>query len=171
MRSYQIGDVVVFGAEGLCRIEDITEKKFGKEIIQYYVLKQLMRGNSVNYVPVNNEKSVSKMRPVLTEEEITQFIRQMPPQEVPWIENNRERQQAFKEIILYGDSRDLIRLVRNLHLRREEQVAKGKKLYAADERIFKDAENIVFEEISYALNIPRDRVLDYITETVSQQTI
>ena len=57
MRSYQIGDVVVFGAEGLCRIEDITEKKFGKEIIQYYVLKQLMRGNSVNYVPVNNEKS------------------------------------------------------------------------------------------------------------------
>ena len=95
MRSYQIGDVVVFGAEGLCRIEDITEKKFGKEIIQYYVLKQLMRGNSVNYVPVNNEKSVSKMRPVLTEEEITQFIRQMPLQEVPWIENNRERQQAF----------------------------------------------------------------------------
>ena len=160
MRSYQIGDVVVFGAEGLCRIEDITEKKFGKEIIQYYVLKQLMRGNSV-----------SKMRPVLTEEEITQFIRQMPSQEVPWIENNRERQQAFKEIILYGDSRDLIRLVRNLHLRREEQVAKGKKLYAADERIFKDAENIVFEEISYALNIPRDRVLDYITETVSEQTI
>ena len=85
------------------------------------------------------------MRPVLTEEEITQFIRQMPLQEVPWIENNRERQQAFKEIILYGDSRDLIRLVRNLHLRREEQVAKGKSFYAADERIFKDAENIVFE--------------------------
>ena len=95
MRSYQIGDVVVFGAEGLCRIEDITEKKFGNEIIQYYVLKQLMRGNSVNYVPVNNEKSESKMRPVLTQEEITHFIRQMDLEEVPWIEYNRERQQAF----------------------------------------------------------------------------
>lgn len=31
MRSYQIGDVVVFGAEGLCRIEDITEKNSVKK--------------------------------------------------------------------------------------------------------------------------------------------
>ena len=28
---YKIGDIVIYGAEGLCRIVDITEKKFGKE--------------------------------------------------------------------------------------------------------------------------------------------
>ena len=171
MRTYKAGDVVVFGAEGLCRIEDITEKKFGKEIIQYYVLRQLMRENSVNYIPVNNEKSVSKMRPILTAEEIAELISQMPLEETPWIENNRERQQQFKEIILYGDSKDLIRLVRNLYIKRRQQEAKGRRLYAADERVFKDAENIVFEEISYVLDIPRDRVLDYITETVAEETI
>lgn len=171
MRTYKTGDVVVFGAEGLCRIEDITEKKFGKEIIQYYVLRQLMRENSVNYIPVNNEKSVSKMRPILTAEEITELISQMPLEETPWIENNRERQQQFKEIILYGDSKDLIRLVRNLYIKRRQQEAKGRRLYAADERVFKDAENIVFEEISYVLDMPRDRVLDYITETAAEETI
>lgn len=171
MRTYKAGDVVVFGAEGLCRIEDITEKKFGKEIIQYYVLRQLMRENSVNYIPVNNEKSVSKMRPILTAEEITELISKMPLEETPWIENNRERQQQFKEIILYGDSKDLIKLVRNLYIKRRQQEAKGRRLYAADERAFKDAENIVFEEISYVLDIPRDRVLDYITETVAEETI
>ena len=171
MRTYKAGDVVVFGAEGLCRIEDITEKKFGKEIIQYYVLRQLMRENSVNYIPVNNEKSVSKMRPILTAEEITELISKMPLEETPWIENNRERQQQFKEIILYGDSKDLIRLVRNLYIRRQQQEARGRRLYAADERVFKDAENIVFEEISYVLDIPRDRVLDYITEAVAEEII
>ena len=30
---YQIGDVVVYGTEGLCEIEQITEKNFGGEII------------------------------------------------------------------------------------------------------------------------------------------
>lgn len=167
MKMYEIGDVVVFGAEGLCRIEEITEKKFEKEKIKYYVLRQLDRENSVNYVPVNNEKSVSKMREVLTENEIRQIISEDIPETSGWIENNRERQLAFKEIILYGDSRDLIRLVRDLHIRRKEQAARGKKLHAADERIFKDAENIVFEEIAYALKIPRENVMDFISETAA----
>lgn len=167
MKMYEIGDVVVFGAEGLCRIEEITEKKFGKEKIKYYVLRQLDRENSVNYVPVNNEKSVSKMREVLTESEIRQIISEDIPETSGWIENNRERQLAFKEIILYGDSRDLIRLVRDLYIRRKEQAARGKKLHAADERIFKDAENIVFEEIAYALKIPRENVMDFISETAA----
>lgn len=167
MKMYEIGEVVVFGAEGLCRIEEITEKKFGKDKIKYYVLRQLDRENSVNYVPVNNEKSVSKMREVLTEGEIREIISENLPETSNWIENNRERQIAFKEIILYGDSRDLIRLVRDLHIRRKEQAARGKKLHAADERVFKDAENIVFEEIAYALNIPREQVMDFISETAA----
>lgn len=167
MKMYEIGDVVVFGAEGLCRIEEITEKKFGKEKIQYYVLRQLNRGNSVNYVPVNNEKSVSKMRAVLTEKEIREIISETSGTASNWIENNRERQLAFKEIILYGDSIDLIRLVRDLYIRRKEQAANGKKLHAADERVFKDAENIVFEEIAYALRIPKEKVMDFISETAT----
>ena len=167
MKMYEIGDVVVFGAEGLCRIEEITEKKFGKEKIQYYVLRQLNRGNSVNYVPVNNEKSVSKMRTVLTEKEIREIISETSGAASNWIENNRERQLAFKDIILYGDSRDLIRPVRDLYIRRKEQAANGKKLHAADERVFKDAENIVFEEIAYALRIPKEKVMDFISETAA----
>ena len=168
MNIYRTGDVVVYGAEGLCRIEDITERKFGKEKIRYYVLRQICRNDSVSYVPVDNEKSVSKMRPALTADEVREMIELMPLEKSPWIDNDRERRQAFKEIILYGANEDIIKLVSDLYIRRKEQEAKGRKLYSADERIFKDAENIVFEEIAYALDMPAEKVPDYILSAVAE---
>ena len=37
-----------------------AEKKFGKEITKYYVLKPVYRNSSLIYVPVGNEKLESK---------------------------------------------------------------------------------------------------------------
>ena len=38
---YKIGSIVVYGTEGLCKICDITERTFGKETSEYYVLSPL----------------------------------------------------------------------------------------------------------------------------------
>lgn len=168
MDIYQVGDIVVYGSEGLCRIEEITEKKFGKEAIKYYVLKQVNKDDSVTYVPINNERSLSKMRHILTKKEILELIKGMPTEAATWVENDRDRQKAFKEIILYGDSKDLIKLVRGLYLHQKEQMEKGKKLHIADERFFKDAEKIIYEEIAYVFDIEQEEVLDFITRSVEE---
>ena len=78
MITYKEGDIVVYSSEGLCEIDELTEKKFDGKVIGYYVLRSLYNKNSVTYVPMNNEKSLSKMRHILNREEIMSLIAEMP---------------------------------------------------------------------------------------------
>jgi len=163
---YKIGDVVVYGTEGLCKIVEITEKKFGKEIIEYYVLEQISGSNSTTYVPVHNEKSLSKMRHILKPEEITEIITNFPFEESTWIESDRERQKAFKDILIFGDSKDIIKLARTIYLHQKKQEEKGRKLHLSDERFLKDAERMIFDEIAFVMGIERENVLEFISNSM-----
>lgn len=168
MNTYKIGDVVIYGAEGLCDVVDITEKQFGKEKIQYYVLNKVGKTDSLTYVPANNERSLSKMRPVLTKEEIYEVFRD-ENHKMEWIEKDRDRQNTFKNIILFGNTKDLISLIITLYYHQEEQLARGKKLHLSDERIFRDAEKIINEEIAYVCDIPKESVHQFIVETIKSK--
>ena len=111
MNTFKEGDMVVYGTEGLYQVQEIADMKFGGKSDRYYVLR---RGGSVTYVPVSNEKGVSKIRSVLTRDEVMDLLETMPLESDPWITNDRERQAAFKNILLYGDIRDIILLARML---------------------------------------------------------
>ena len=41
---YSIGEVVLYGSNGVCEITEITTKKIGKDSIEYYVLKTCLLG-------------------------------------------------------------------------------------------------------------------------------
>lgn len=67
---YQIKDAVLYGMQGVCEVEDIAEKDFSGEKRMYYVLMPVYQSSSTIYIPVDNENSLSKMRKVLSAEEI-----------------------------------------------------------------------------------------------------
>lgn len=164
---YKIGDVVIYGSEGLCRIVDITEKKFGKEVIEYYVLESIKSSDSTTYVPMHNEKSMSKMRRILREDEIVEIIKQFPANDMPWIENDRERQKVFRDVLLYGNSKDIINLTRAIYLHKKMLNEKRRNLHISDERFLKDAERMIFDEIAYVMKIEKDQVLGFITDNMN----
>ena len=157
--------MVVYGTEGLYQVQEIADMKFGGKSDRYYVLR---RGGSVTYVPVSNEKGVSKIRSVLTRDEVMDLLETMPLDSDPWITNDRERQAAFKNILLYGDIRDIILLARKLKFKQDEQESRGKKLYIADERTFREAEKIISEELAYALGIEKDKVIDFLVSKLEK---
>lgn len=157
--------MVVYGTEGLYQVQEIADMKFGGKSDRYYVLR---RGGSVTYVPVSNEKGVSKIRSVLTRDEVMDLLETMPLESDPWITNDRERQAAFKNILLYGDIRDIILLARKLKFKQDEQESRGKKLYIADERTFREAEKIISEELAYALGIEKDKVIDFLVSKLEK---
>ena len=37
---FSIGDIFIYGSNGVCRITDIKEEKFGSEIKTYYILSR-----------------------------------------------------------------------------------------------------------------------------------
>ena len=48
---YKKGDTVLYVSEGVCKITDITEKKFGDDSIEYYILTPVFNNRSTFFVP------------------------------------------------------------------------------------------------------------------------
>ncbi len=167
MNTYKSGDVVIYGAEGVCTVTGITEKKFGNEMVSYYVLEKVGKKDSMTYVPANNERSLSKMRHVLTKEEFVTLFKD-DTQILPWIEKDRDRQKTFKDIILFGNTKELVSVIKTIYIRQQELAKAGKKLHLCDERVFKDAEKIIKEEIAHVFDINADEVHNFIIKNIEK---
>jgi CarD family transcriptional regulator len=112
------------------------------------------------------------MRPALSVEEVFDLIRSMPDADTIWVENVNERKELYKKILLGNDSSALMRLIKTLYLHGQElkNAGKGKKMHVSDERFLKDAENVLYDEFSYVLDIERDEVLPFINKQIEINT-
>ncbi|MBQ2357911.1 MAG: CarD family transcriptional regulator [Ruminococcus sp.] len=158
-----VGQTVLYGSNGVCMVDDVTEKRIGKTKIQYYVLKPLCNNTSTLFVPTANQQLVSKMRRILTEDEAEAILRDLPPCG-DWNDNKQERSEQFRAIITEGSCVELIRLIRLVRTHGQEQLAGGKRLHISDERFLKEAEKMICEEFSLVLHISRDEVLERILQ-------
>ncbi len=157
---FSIGDVVMYGSSGVFSITDIRQEKFGEKPELYYVLNHREQHDMVVYCPVNNPKI--PMRRLLSKEEIYALIRTMPNAEGEWIDDDRERNRAFTEILRSGDREALVRLVKTLYYKKQERLSERRKLRVSDEKLLKEAETILHEEFAHVLDIRTDEVLPFI---------
>ncbi|MBE6569823.1 MAG: CarD family transcriptional regulator [Ruminococcaceae bacterium] len=155
-------ETVVYGANGICTIGEITEQSFCGETRQYYVLHPVYDKGATIFVPVDNRELTAKMHRILTKDEVHALIGGLPEEADEWIENDGDRKRAFQEILESGDRKKLMGMIRVLYLRGEQQKKRGKKLHIADERAFREAEKILHEEFAHVLEIPTDQVVPYI---------
>lgn len=163
---FKTDEVVLYGTNGVCKITDITNKRVGKEKIQYYVLKPMGSQTSTLFVPTQNENLVGKMRYVMTQQQINEILESIPKdsESSKWIENKNERFIAYKNIISAGECEELVSLIRTIHIHADRQTRVGKKLHISDERFLKEAEKMVCDEFSLVLNIDQNEVLSMILE-------
>ena len=155
-------DIVLYGTEGVCRVSSTVEKNFAGRIVKYYVLKPIYKENSTVFIPTDNELLLSKVRQILSEDEVNDIIQSMPDESPMWIDDNNARKAKYKEIILSGNPRELVRLIKALYLHQQEQQLNGKKFHIADERLLKDAEKLLYDEFAVALKITPQQVLPLI---------
>ena len=123
---FQVNDMVLYGTNGVCKVVDIDERDCGGRMVEYYILKPIYASNSTIFVPVNNEKLTSKMRYVLTKEEIDAKIRAIPEVQEEWMDDERARKEHFKDMVSRADTFELIQLIKMLMEHREKVVARGK---------------------------------------------
>lgn len=159
---YKINDIVIYGNEGVCKITDLTTRSFSDKVIQYYVLKPVYNEHSVVYIPIDNEELVSKMKSILSVEDIHELIRMIPSEEASWIENDNLRKEKYREILKSGDRKELLKMIRTLYLYQQELKKNGKKFHAADDKFFKDAEKVLYDEFAYVLEIEQEDVIPFI---------
>lgn len=166
---FQINDVIIYGVQGVCKIVDIEKKSINKAKKDYYVLKPINDPASTIYAPTDNEYVLKKMRRLLTKEEIHQLIDSMPDGNSTWISNETERRERYKQILSNGDHRELIQMIKAIYAHKKERESTGKRLHISDEHFFKDAEQILYNEFQYVLELSsKNDLMEYIFQRIEK---
>lgn len=165
---YEIGNMVQYGTEGVCRIEEIKTMKVGRGREEYYVLRPVARDGATVFVPVKNEALVGKMRTLVTRDEIDQMLSDIRREDVFWPEDPGERKTAFQNILVGGNRLELLNMIRSLYINRERLRERGKRLRSAEEQILRDAEKLLNDEFAAVLEIPRREVPAYIRGKIQE---
>ena len=160
---FQVNDVIIYGAHGVSKITDIEEKALSGRKKTYFVLKPVGEKGSTFFVPTDNEAVLKKMRRLLTKDEIHTLIDSMGKENAAWVENENERKECFKNVLAKGDHVELIQMIKSIYAHKKQREADGKRLHISDERFFKDAEQILYSEFQYVLDIAgKDELMAYI---------
>lgn len=161
---FKIGEYVVYGNTGVCKVEDITKMDMVGTEKEYYVLVPVYNKNGRAFLPVDNTKVV--IRPVLTKDEALKLIDTIPQiEEIPPV-NDKGREERYKELAKACDCRSWVTIIKTIYIRRQERMAQGKKVTSTDERYFKLAEDSLYSELGFAMNMDKEDVSDFIKERI-----
>ncbi len=166
----KLNEKVMYGTTGVCVVDSVEDKRIGKEIKKYYVLKPVSQTSSTVYIPLDSEKLLSKVRCILSVEEIKSILSSLSDEPDIWTDNDNERREKFSEIISSGDRKACLILVRTLHNRQNFLSGTGKRLHIADERALKEAERLIHDEFSVSLSIKPEEVKAFIQSQLNSES-
>ena len=136
-----VGDIVVYGAQGLCKVDGIgpLPMKFADKSKRYYTLHTCKQPSMTIYAPVDNQTVV--MRQPLNRAQAETLIAEMPQYAVVPIMDAKERESRCREALQTCDCREIAKMIKGLHDRHEIRVQHKKHDTAADERYFRRRRN------------------------------
>lgn len=163
---YKIDDLIYYGNTGVCKIENITtldSTGFQKDQL-YYVMKPVYE-NCVIYAPVHTNVF---MRPIISAEEAERLIDLIPTiQAEPYYNDRRqELKEHYEAAIEAHNCANLIELAMSIYAKKQSLEKQNRKFGQLDEKFMKQAEDLLFGEVSLALEIPKDKVREYIASRV-----
>lgn len=159
---YQIGDQVVYGIHGVCRIADQEKRVVDRKMVTYLVLEPEGQEGSRYLVPIHNQTAMGKLRPMLTPEQMKELLHSEEVRTFNWIRDENQRKNTYRELITSGDRAELLRMIYTLYNHRKTQNAAGKKIHLADDNFLRDAEKLLSSEISVVMEIPQDEARNYL---------
>lgn len=157
----QEGSFISYCGHGVCRIDGLRKMNFGKGEQDYLVIAPLRENGATIYLSADNPKIQTKIRPVLTKAEIDSVLAGIRSERMTWIEDRKARVARFQQILSQSEPRTLLLMAFCLQARREE-----KGLPSSELEILHKAQNIIEQEFSFALELPKQEIRQYIRERV-----
>lgn len=165
---YQIGEFVVCGNKGVCRIDDISMLDMagtGTEK-EYYILKPLYMAASTIYILVTSAQE--SLRKVLTKEEAQELIQTIPDIPLITVANDKMLEQEYRGCMRTNQCEEWIKIIKTINSRKIIRLEAGRKLTAIDNRYSKLAEESLYGELAVALDIPKESVEEFIAEVLDK---
>jgi len=169
---YEIGDLILYGGTGVCRVTDITAQGSagGQKDQLYYVLEPLYQ-NCTIFTPVHATKVF--MRPIISKSEAEQLIEMIPGIRVEAYHSRalNELTEHYKKSLNTHDCSNLMELTMSIYAKKQSAEEQKRKFGAVDERYMKLAEDLLFGELSAALDIPKEKVSEFIVGRMAEKRV
>lgn len=166
---YKKGEYVVCGNKGVCLVEDITTLNISgvDKARKYYILKPLYMNGSTVYVPV--DAANESIRKILSRDEAEALIKEIPA--IPMITgvNDKLLEQEYRGCMRSNSCEAWVKIIKTIYLRKQKRIEAGRKVTAVDAKYFRLAEDSLYGELAVALNMPREEVESYISDTVQMK--
>jgi len=163
---YQVNQIIVYGSAGVCRVEavEVPANLPNADGRLYYRLRPLFEA-SIIYTPVD---TTVFMRPVLTREEAQALLAAYPQLEPAPCESRSPQVlgEHYKSFFRSHSCEDLLRLIKTI---RQKAQASGRPLSKTDQNYLRRAEELLYCELSAALQLPRAEVKLYAEQLMQPQ--
>lgn len=166
---FEIGDQVAHYKEGVCEVTNIgkLDIRCSDREKEYYTLKPLYDIGGILYMPVGGEEK--QLRKVISSYEAKELIADMPNIGVLDVNDEKKREVLYKEALFQNQCRSWVALMKTSYIRKRDRLAVGKKVINVDDRYLNSAEKFLYGELAVALNVPREKVRDYITKKMQTE--
>ena len=163
---FELGTMLVHPTYGVCEVVHIgkIDMKNVKDERLFYTLVPLYDAKSKLFIPTDSENL--GLRPVMTKESALELVASIPAMEPIAVQNEKEREKIFKEMIRNGNCEDISRIIKTLYLRKKARLAAGKKAVSLDEKYLFMAREQLYGELAVSLGIEKNGVEDYITQKI-----
>lgn len=161
---FAVGEYIVYGINGICRVEEICASPFdATDTRTYYLLVPLNNPMSSSiYTPVDNERV--PMRRLMTAEEIERFIAVMPCIEVLEVPLEKQRREIYRSTLGALHPEGYVRVIKTVDRRREQLTAAHKHFPVSDLEYGRLAKHLLYSEIALVLGMEERSVEAYIAE-------
>ena len=159
---YQIGDCVVYGVHGVCRVIGMEKQLVNRKRSLYMVLQPLAQTESRFYLPTENPTAMAKLKTVMTKEALVELLASDQVRQEEWIPDENRRKQYYRELIGSGDRVSLMRMITNLYRYKQTQLDAGRKFHQSDENFLNDAQKLLNAEFALVFDLNPREVNDFI---------
>ena len=165
---FQIGERVVYGFHGVCKVMDLEERVVDRKKVVYMVLEPMGQGSARFYIPTHNAVAMTKIKRILSREELEDLLQSDAVRNGSWIAEENLRKQMYRELISKGERENLMQMVRCIYLYKAEQAAAGKRCHLCDDNFLRDAERLLTSEIAMILELDPEQAKQYLRSRLTE---
>lgn len=154
---YQVGERLVYGLHGVCRVVREEQRRVDGRTLSYLTLEPVGQRGACFLVPTQNAAVMARLRPLPNRDDMERLLYAGPELPDAWIPEESARKQRYREYIASADVESLVRMICSLYRHREQQRASGKKCHVSDENFLRDAEKLLSGEVAAVMELEEDQ--------------
>jgi CarD family transcriptional regulator len=165
---FNIGDLLFYGTNGVCRVSEICSSPFdSNDTRSFYKLAPIAENSTlVIYTPVDNTQVV--MRSLISKEEAEALLARIGDIEKVAVAVEKHRKDAYRETIREGNPEGYVKIIKTVRARREMFRRTRRRVPDMDNDFEHTARLCLYGELSTVLGISREEISRIINESISE---